>query len=178
MFAQTKVSVTVQSNTFTPSSININIGDTVEWTNIGGSHNVNGTQGTFPSNPLSFGNAVAGPGWTYSFVFTSAGAYNYRCDPHFSFGMTGTITVQGSTGINEAINLSEVSFYPNPATKELFFTANKEVENIIVYSLTGEQVLASSLSGNKLDVSTLTTGIYFVKVVTKNNEITKKLIIQ
>lgn len=78
--------------TFSPSSITITAGDTVVWTNTGGSHNVNGTQATFPSNPASFGNSV-GAGWTYSFQFTIAGTYDYQCDPHAGLGMVGQVIV-------------------------------------------------------------------------------------
>ncbi len=78
--------------TFSPNSLTITAGDTVVWTNTGGSHNVNGTQATFPNNPASFGNSV-GSGWTYQFQFTIPGTYDFRCDPHFSLGMTGQITV-------------------------------------------------------------------------------------
>jgi len=53
LFAQTKVTVIVENFMFTSANITINVGDTVEWTNIQGTHNVNGTQATFSSNPAS-----------------------------------------------------------------------------------------------------------------------------
>ncbi len=90
--AQTTHNITVQSNSFTPNNLTIEVGDEVVWTNIGGNHNVNGTLATFPSNPEGFGNSV-GAGWTFSHTFTLSGTYDYRCDPHFSSGMTGVITV-------------------------------------------------------------------------------------
>lgn len=86
--------VSVTSNTFSPSQLNISLGDTVTWTNTEGHHNVNGTQATFPSNPASFGNNV-GSGWTFSHAFTLAGTYDYQCDPHAGLGMTGRIVVTG-----------------------------------------------------------------------------------
>ncbi len=92
LIAQTTHNVGVTSNDFSPSALTINVGDTVVWTNTQGSHNVNGTTGTFPNNPESFGNDV-GTGWTFSHVFNTAGNYEYQCDPHVSLGMTGTITV-------------------------------------------------------------------------------------
>jgi plastocyanin/DNA/RNA endonuclease YhcR with UshA esterase domain len=96
-FAQQNFSVTVQSNTFTPQDLTITAGDTVTWTNIQGSHNVNGSQTAFPSNPESFGNGpAAGAPWTYAFVFNTPGLYNYRCDPHAALGMTGTVTVEAA----------------------------------------------------------------------------------
>jgi len=85
--------VSVNSNFFQPSTLTIQVGDQVIWTQVSGAHNVNGTQGTFPNNPASFSSgAVAGGNWTYSFTFTIPGTYSYHCDPHA--GMTGIITVQ------------------------------------------------------------------------------------
>jgi plastocyanin/predicted extracellular nuclease len=85
--------VSVNSNFFQPSTLTIQVGDQVIWTQVSGAHNVNGTQGTFPNNPVSFGSgAVAGGNWTYSFTFTIPGTYGYHCDPHA--GMVGTIVVQ------------------------------------------------------------------------------------
>ena len=85
--------VSVNSNFFQPSTLTIQVGDQVIWTQVSGAHNVNGTQGTFPNNPTSFSSgAVAGGNWTYSFTFTIPGTYSYQCDPHA--GMDGTIVVQ------------------------------------------------------------------------------------
>jgi plastocyanin len=90
--AQTTHNVSVTNYVFTPSQLTITVGDKVIWTNSQGSHNVNGTQTTFPSNPESFGNAVSS-GWTYEYTFNTAGTYDYRCNPHAGMGMTGKIIV-------------------------------------------------------------------------------------
>ncbi len=85
--------VTVMNFGFSPSALNITQGDTVIWTLMSGSHNVNGTQATFPSNPASFGGFPASSSWPpFEFVFAIPGSYNYQCDPH-SGAMQGTITV-------------------------------------------------------------------------------------
>lgn len=79
---------------FTPSDITINVGETVLFTNVSGTHNVNGTQATFPDNPESFSSgAPAGGNWEYEFTFTIAGVYNFQCDPHAG-SMQGTVTVE------------------------------------------------------------------------------------
>ena len=65
--AQTTHIVTVGDNFFSPAELTIQVGDTVEWQNIQGWHNVNGTQTTFPENPESFGNGT-GTNWTFSHV--------------------------------------------------------------------------------------------------------------
>lgn len=88
------VRVEVSSNIFTPADITIHIGQTVLWENIGGNHNVNGTQNTFPDNPSSFSSgSPSSSNWTYTYTFNQTGLYNYQCDPHAGLGMVGTVTV-------------------------------------------------------------------------------------
>ena len=93
IYAQNSYTINTSGNTFFPSSLTIAIGDTVTWVNTGGFHNINATQATFPTNPQGFGNAVAGAGWAFQWVFTIAGTYNYQCDPHAGMGMTGVVIV-------------------------------------------------------------------------------------
>ena len=81
------------NNNFVPSTLTISLGDTVEFTNTGGFHNVNATLSTFPNNPQGFGNIVSSSNWSLQHIFTIAGTYNYQCDPHVSMGMIGTIIV-------------------------------------------------------------------------------------
>ena len=90
---QTSHTVDVTNNKYTPAEITINMGDTLIWANSEGRHNVNGLQSKFPSNPESFGNDVA-TGWTFSHVFNLPGNYDYQCDPHVQFGMSGKVTVR------------------------------------------------------------------------------------
>jgi plastocyanin len=112
--AQTTHSISVNALSFSPDNLEISAGDTVVWTNSSDSHNVNGTQGTFPDNPASFGNDV-GTNWTYSFVFTEPGTYNYQCDPHASAGMDGQIIVTESGGgqTNALITFDLTSMNPH-----------------------------------------------------------------
>ncbi|WP_167611509.1 plastocyanin/azurin family copper-binding protein [Maribellus sediminis] len=109
--AQTKHVVGVTSNVFTPDELTISVGDTVEWQNTQGWHNVNGTQATFPNNPESFGNNQ-GSGWTYSYVFNTQGSYDYHCDPHAGLGMTGKIEVIDSNA-KQLLTINFMSMNPH-----------------------------------------------------------------
>mgnify|MGYP003975065633 CR=1 FL=1 len=84
--------INTAGNTFVPATLSVNIGDTVIWNNTGGFHNVNATLATYPSNPEGFGNSI-GSGWTFQWIFTIPGQYNYQCDPHVGLGMVGVINV-------------------------------------------------------------------------------------
>jgi plastocyanin len=98
---------------FITSTLDIQVGDTVEWTNTdtnGEPHSV--SFGPEPQDPSatapSGGTTYAGSGWvssglfigppipaphTYSLKFTKAGTYKYICVLHDIVGMTGSITV-------------------------------------------------------------------------------------
>ncbi len=92
--AQSTYNVTVSNFQFVNNSLVIDVGDQVIWTNTAGTHNVNGSMVTFPANPQSFtSGAPASGAWVYNHTFTIPGVYNYRCDPHAAFGMTGNIIV-------------------------------------------------------------------------------------
>ena len=96
------IQVTAQNFSYTPANITINVGDTVVWTNTGGTHDVNGTTNSITGNPFdnpedfdsettnTIGSVI------YTHIFTSAGEYNYDCSvgSHAANGMVGTINVQ------------------------------------------------------------------------------------
>jgi plastocyanin len=119
---QTLHVVEVRDTQFDPAALEITAGDTVEWRNVQGYHNVNGTQTTYPSNPESFGNN-AGNNWTFRHVFATAGSYSYQCDPHVSLGMTGTVTVLEGEENGEQFMLSVDFMSMNPHVGQDFYLA-------------------------------------------------------
>ncbi|MFZ9155303.1 MAG: cupredoxin domain-containing protein, partial [Schleiferiaceae bacterium] len=102
--------IQVGSNFFNPAALTVVLGDTVTWTQVSGSHNVNGSLTTFPTNPAGFtSGAVAGGTWTFSHQFTVIGVYNYQCDPHIP-AMVGTVTV---TAGGQSIQTGSYTFGAN-----------------------------------------------------------------
>ena len=89
--AQNSFIINTTGNTFSPDTLTITVGDTVTWNNTQGFHNINATLATYPVNPEGFGNSVAGAGWSFQWIFTIPGTYDYQCDPHAGIGMTGVI---------------------------------------------------------------------------------------
>jgi plastocyanin len=78
---------------FHPEMVTINVGDTVMWTNAGGTHDVHADDNSFSSGQPS------GTAWTFSHTFNSAGTFPYYCTVHGGPGglfMSGTVVVQGS----------------------------------------------------------------------------------
>jgi plastocyanin len=94
--AQNSHTINTAGNSFSPSNLTINVGDTVIWNNTGGYHNINAILATYPSNPEGFGNGVAAAPWSFQWVFTMPGTYDYQCDTHVGLGMIGVIVVNNS----------------------------------------------------------------------------------
>lgn len=126
--AQTTHQVSVTNNVFTPENLTIEAGDIVQWNCTQGSHNVNGTNSTYPSNPESFGNSV-GINWTYSYTFNTAGFYDYQCDPHVGLGMVGTITVNPSTPDNDDCANATLLTVGSSCVMQSFNSENHTAEN-------------------------------------------------
>jgi plastocyanin len=78
------------SNTWSPSTVTINVDDTVTWRNQSGLHNVVFDDGSYtePSQP-SFSM------WEVSREFSTAGTFKYHCGYHGT-SMAGTVVVQGA----------------------------------------------------------------------------------
>jgi len=85
---------------FSPADLAINPGESVEWYNAAGFHDVNGVASSITGD--SFGNpeefslgAVSGPASIGMFTFSTPGVYQYDCSigSHAANGMVGTVTV-------------------------------------------------------------------------------------
>lgn len=93
----TIVVVTAAGLTYSPSTINIFAGDTINF-NIGGSHNVvqttasGGCTATGGGFTLGFGGGLLLP----STAIGTVGTYFIKCTPHCGSGMTGTINVSAA----------------------------------------------------------------------------------
>jgi hypothetical protein len=83
-------------------------------------------------------------------------------------------------GINEVIDAS-TEIYPNPANNSLNIVSYAAgIENIHIYSINGQLVLANEVNANqiRLNTSTLSKGVYIVDIKSKNTSIKRKLIIE
>ena len=76
--------------------------------------------------------------------------------------------------------ISSVQVYPNPVNDKLYIATEEEVEDVVVYSITGVIVgQQSTVNGQQtltIDLSDLKSGIYFVKMNTGKGNIVKRII--
>jgi plastocyanin len=106
--AAATVNVSFGNFSFSPRNVTINVGDTVVWSNTGGSHTVTGDG----SDPFCGSGTIP---TSCSHTFNTAGTFPYRCIPHASsFDMRGTVTVQSAANTPPSVTIT------NPATGAVF----------------------------------------------------------
>lgn len=73
-----------------------------------------------------------------------------------------------------------LSFYPNPATggKIYIFTKFNEDKQITIFDVLGKKVLQTTLSSRELNISSLSPGIYLIKIEEGDASATRKLIVR
>ena len=93
------------------------------------------------------------------------------------------MNLSSTTSLVQDINDSEViNVYPQPAIDNLNIDiklSNNDVNRLDLYDIRGKVLLSTVVNQNSnnvsLDVSGLNSGIYFVKVQSKDNLYTKKV---
>jgi hypothetical protein len=99
----------------------------------------------------------------------------------FGTGLDGTFQVSAydaSLLSNDAFETSTFKSYPNPVKNILNLSYNKNISNVAVYNLLGQEVIAKSMNANQsqIDMSHLSNGTYLVKVTADNQVKTIKVI--
>ena len=92
----TTITVAVDNFSFTPSVVSANVGDTIKWQWIGGSHTTtcDGTGGTvLPAGATPWNSPLNSGSTQFLYKLSVSGTYNYICVPHAGSGMTGTLNV-------------------------------------------------------------------------------------
>lgn len=79
------------------------------------------------------------------------------------------------TGVEDNA-VSKVGIYPNPANEKITIDA-ENMTNVTVTNLMGQKVYETSVNNDKyiLNVTDYPTGIYMIKVVTEEHEVTKRV---
>lgn len=101
----------------------------------------------------------------------------------FSFLMLAVpANAQDSLHANPRVEqpIDGLSIYPNPVTGgKVYISTTKNQEKIIeIYNVLGKPVHKTRLRGREMDVSSLTPGIYILKIQEGNTKATRKLVVK
>ena len=78
--------------------------------------------------------------------------------------------------VNENIE-NNINIYPNPANDIIYVQSNSVKSTYQISNISGKTVLSGKFDNNqKIDVSELSKGVYFISVNTKDNKIVKKIV--
>jgi len=87
-----------------------------------------------------------------------------------------TKTVSVTTLSISDFNLEKsLQLYPNPVKETLYIESPIDIDAITIWNLNGVRVFYKK-SPNIIDVSLFTTGIYLVKITTKNSSVIKRIV--
>ncbi len=119
---------------------------------------------TITQNPVA--GTMLSPGvQTVTFTATDASGLTATCS--FDLTVDETLSVDDQSVIN-------VSMYPNPVTDILMIDTATAIEKVEVYALSGQKVLSTTSS--QVEMSTLSTGVYFVHITTGQGSSYKRVI--
>lgn len=101
-----------------------------------------------------------------------------RIDAHIHAGNTDRIPMDG-LGIDDKSNLSNVSVYPNPVANMVNIVGKGNITQVEIYNVSGSLVFSKrNLNSNKtqLDLSSLKSGVYMIKVMSGDVISTSKIV--
>ena len=83
-------------------------------------------------------------------------------------------TILGNVDFEESL----ISIYPNPTSNFLTIQNQNglDIESVVLYDTLGRKVMENTESTEAIDISNLTTGIYFIHIATDSGIVTKNVI--
>jgi Secretion system C-terminal sorting domain len=82
-------------------------------------------------------------------------------------------------GVN-AIKADPTPFYPNPVSNGIINFANQsnELKQVEIFDMVGRKIFEKNTTSNSMDVRTLKTGVYSIKVQANDNTTSSKLVVK
>jgi len=91
-----------------------------------------------------------------------------------------SFSASAQEGKGNATTIEGFNFYPNPVSNGKIFISSKSMQNkeVAIYDVLGKKVLQSTMTTKELNVSSLSPGVYIIKIKEGEATVTRKLIIK
>ena len=82
---------------------------------------------------------------------------------------------QNTTASTEDVFANKFSVYPNPSSDVLNIRTNETIDKVELYNTIGQLIVAKKTTN--INVSSINTGVYILKIYSGNRSVIKKVII-
>ncbi|MDR2010265.1 MAG: T9SS type A sorting domain-containing protein [Bacteroidales bacterium] len=87
------------------------------------------------------------------------------------------LTITGDVSVNEIRPEHAFTIYPNPTMGELkIMSKESKINAVVICDINGRILKQIESPSSEIDVRDLSIGVYFIKIITEEGEITKKII--
>jgi len=174
-----QVHVITQSNlTFSPSSIEVAVGDTIRWEWTQGIHTT--TSSAIPLDALAWESDLTEAVPFFEYKINVAGTYHYYCFFHEFMGMSGVIIASNPLGV-ENYHQQAIEIFPNPAVDFLnfrYFESTKEY-NVEILDISGRIIQNVTIDKNSaINIEHLKSGVYFLVINDSSGLVSKQKFIK
>ena len=120
------------------------------------------------------------PQTTATAVGLSPGMYTVTVTDSIGCTLIDSVRVADLTGIKEMDNTA-LKLYPNPASEHLYISLDGRTQNVMsvtIADISGRIVLTDNVAANNMNISSLTDGVYVIRVINGDKSYIRRLVIQ
>jgi plastocyanin len=152
---------------FLPSSLEVELGDTIHWLPL----DVPSMMHTITSTNIPEGAEVFDELWQapadtfFQYIPIVAGLYEYVCTPHIPMGMVGSFTVLPPlAGAIKDSWENDMLVYPNPTSDKLYLRSFPKQYRFRLWNAQGTEVMSGKID-QSINVSNLSEGSYLIEII-------------
>ncbi len=125
---------------------------------------------TYTQTPAAGTNLSPG---IYTIVVTAQDEYGNQSSCSFE------LTVETVLGMEDTLLKNEITVYPNPANNyiKINYPLTVQINRTTIYDVNGKEIISNNYDKNtRIDVSSFSSGLYFIQIETRNTILIKRFI--
>ena len=106
--------------------------------------------------------------------------YFYIIILFFSLFSLSANAQEGKPGRNQDTTIDGLSFYPNPVSNGKIYISSKSIldKEVSIFDVLGKLVFQTQITAKELNISSLSSGVYIIKIKEGDATATRKLIVK